>query len=221
MNYLIDQKLPDDEVLRRQIIRRAKSYVEIEGHLYTRSTSGVFQKCISQQDGIEILREIHLGDCGHHAAPRSIVSKAFPQGFYWLTANADKEKIVENCRGCQFYSRQPYAPATEQRTIPITWPFAVRGLDMVRKLKRASFGSEYLLDAIDKFSKWIEAKPVKKPDGASALKFVRDLVVRFGLPHSIITDNGTNFTHGELKEYCDDVGIRLDLASVSHPQSNG
>jgi transposase InsO family protein len=92
---------------------------------------------------------------------------------------------------------------------------------MVRKLKRASFGSEYLLDAIDKFSKWIEAKPVKKPDGASALKFVRDLVVRFGLPHSIITDNGTNFTHGELKEYCDDVGIRLDLASVSHPQSNG
>ena len=47
MDYLTDQKLPEDEVLRRQIIRRAKSYVVIEGQLYKRSTSGIFQKCIS------------------------------------------------------------------------------------------------------------------------------------------------------------------------------
>jgi hypothetical protein len=77
------------------------------------------------------------------------------------------------------------------------------------------------LVAVDKFSKWIEAKPVRKADGATTLKFVCGLVVRFGIPHSIIMDNGTNFTHGELKDYCHDLGIRLDLASVSHPQSNG
>ena len=93
---------------------------------------------------------------------------------------------------------------------------------MLGKLKRSSSGScEYLLVAIDKFTKWIEARPVRKADGATALKFVRDLVARFGLPHSIITDNGTNFAHGDLKEYCDEKGVRLDLASVSHPQSNG
>ncbi|KAK1616040.1 hypothetical protein QYE76_021557 [Lolium multiflorum] len=40
-----------------------------------------------------------------------------------------------------------------------------------------------------------------------------NLVTRFGIPHSIITDNGTNFAQGELKDYCDEVGIRLDLAS--------
>ena len=90
---------------------------------------------------------------------------------------------------------------------------------MVGKLKKSSPGGcEYLLVAIDKFTKWIEARPVRKADGATALKFVRDLVVRFGLPHSIITDNGTNFAHGDLKEYCDEKGVRLDLASVSHPQ---
>src|SRR3954462_7417650 len=93
---------------------------------------------------------------------------------------------------------------------------------MVAKLKRSSLGGcEFLLVAIDKFSKWIEAKPIKKADGATALKFVTYLVVRFGLAHSIITDNGTNFAQGELKEYCQEEGIRLDLASVSHPQSNG
>jgi hypothetical protein len=140
---------------------------------------------------------------------------------FWLTSNKDKEDIVEHCRGCQFYARQPHALAAELRTIPITWSFAVWGLDMVGKLKRVSSGIEYLLVAIDKFSKWIEAKPVRKPDGASTLKFVKHLIVRFGLPHSIITDNGMNFAVRELKEYCDDVGIWLDLASVVHPQSNG
>ncbi|KAK1616422.1 hypothetical protein QYE76_021939 [Lolium multiflorum] len=71
LDYLIDQKLPEDEVLARQIIRRARSYTIVDGQLYKRSATGVFLKCVSNQDGIEILREIHAGDCGHHAAPRS------------------------------------------------------------------------------------------------------------------------------------------------------
>ena len=53
---------------------------------------------------------------------------------------------------------------------------------------------------MDKFTKWVEAKPIKKLDGATALKFVKDLVVRFGLPHNIITDNGTNLSLGEVEE---------------------
>jgi hypothetical protein len=46
-------------------------------------------------------------------------------------------------------------------------------------------------------------------------------VVRFGIPYSIITDNGTNLSQGEVEEYCHHNGIRLDLASVAYPQSNG
>ena len=156
---------------------------------------------------MEILREIHLGDCGHHAAPRSLVAKAFRQGFYWLTAKADADKLVETCMGCQYYARQPHVPAEELRTIPITWPFAVWGLDMVGPLQTAPCGFTHLLVAVDKFTKWIEAKPIRKLDGATALRFVRDLVVRFGLPHSIITDNGSNLSLGEVEAYCWDKGI--------------
>src|SRR4051812_44153083 len=79
----------------------------------------------------------------------------------------------------------------------------------------------HLLVAVDKFTKWIEAKPIRKLDGETALRFVWDLLVRFGLPHSIITDNGNNLSLGEGEAYCWEKGIRLDLASVAHPQSNG
>ena len=41
------------------------------------------------------------------------------------------------------------------------------------------------------------------------------------MPNSIITNNGTNFAKGALEQYCSVSSIRLDLASVAHPQSNG
>nr|XP_020173886.1 uncharacterized protein K02A2.6-like [Aegilops tauschii subsp. strangulata] len=54
-----------------------------------------------------------------------------------------------------------------------------------------------------------------------AVRFIKDIVVRYGMPNSITTDNGTNFAKGALAQYCSISGIRLDLASVAHPQSNG
>jgi transposase InsO family protein len=71
------------------------------------------------------------------------------------------------------------------------------------------------------FTKWIEAKPIKKLDGSSTIKFFNEIIVRYGVPHSIITDNGTNFTKGIFTKFCSQKGIWLDLASVAHPQSNG
>jgi hypothetical protein len=78
----MNKKLPEDEVQKRQIEHRSKAYTIIDGQLYKRSTSGVFMKCISQVDRIEILREIHEGECRHHAAARPLVAKAFRHGFY-------------------------------------------------------------------------------------------------------------------------------------------
>jgi hypothetical protein len=82
LEYLTNKKLPKDKVQKIQIKHRAKAYTIIDGKLYKRSTSGVFMKCMPQVDGIEILREIHEGECGHHAAARSLVAKAFRHGFY-------------------------------------------------------------------------------------------------------------------------------------------
>ncbi|KAK1608283.1 hypothetical protein QYE76_031956 [Lolium multiflorum] len=79
----------------------------------------------------------------------------------------------------------------------------------------------HLLVMIDKFTKWIEAKPIKKLDGSTAITFLKEIIVRYGYPHSIITDNGSNFAEGIFKRYCGEMGIRMDLSSVAHPETNG
>jgi hypothetical protein len=92
---------------------------------------------------------------------------------------------------------------------------------MVGPFKTAPGGLTHLLVAVGKFTKWIEAKPIKKLDGSSTIKFFNEIITRYGVPHSIITDNGTNFAKGVFADYYGKKGIRLDLVSVAHPQTNG
>ncbi len=222
ISYIIRKEIPDDPVEARRVIRRSKAFTVIKGELYKRSISGVLQRCVTPEEGRIILKDVHEGICGHHASSRAIAAKVFRAGFYWLTAIEDAKEIVRTCDACQRFAAKPHSPAAELTPIPLSWPFAQWGLDMVGKLHKASPGGyEYLLVAVDKFTKWIEAKPINSPDAASAIKFVKDIVFRFGVPHSIVTDNGSNFTSKEFKAYCAEVGIKLHFASVAHPQTNG
>ena len=92
---------------------------------------------------------------------------------------------------------------------------------MVGPLKKAPGGFTHLLVAIDKFTKWIEVKPITTIDSKEYVKFFLDIVYRFGVPNSIITDNGTNFTGHYFQEFADGYGIWIDWASVGHPRTNG
>ena len=106
-------------------------------------------------------------------------------------------------------------PAQEFRTIPITWPFAVWGLDMVGPFSKSPFQKTHLL-VVDKFTKWIEVEHVSRVDAASAVRFIKKMSTRFGYPHSFITDNGANLSVGEMAKFFGENNIRLDLASVAH-----
>ena len=82
IDCLIRQKLPTDETETRCTARRTKSFAVVDGELYKRSARGILQRCISVEQGQALLRDIHAGVCGHHAASKTLVGNAFRQGFY-------------------------------------------------------------------------------------------------------------------------------------------
>jgi len=77
LQRLVDGTLPPDQAEARHVARRAKTFVLLDGELYKRSPSGILMRCIPRQDGIKLLQDIHLGACGHHAVPRTLVGNAF------------------------------------------------------------------------------------------------------------------------------------------------
>ena len=60
-----------------RIIRRSKSFVLVSDNLYKCSASGILMKCVTLEEGKDILREIHEGVCGNHTASRTLVGKAY------------------------------------------------------------------------------------------------------------------------------------------------
>jgi hypothetical protein len=222
IDYLSEQKIPSDKNLAEQLIRRAKSYVLVEDKLYRWGASSVvLMKCVPRQEGKDILEEIHKGVCGNHASSRTLVSKAFRRALYWPTALGDAEELVRRCQRCQYFAKQQHVPAYKLVTIPPTWPFACWGLDMIGPLPTALGGFNRVLVAIDKFTKWIEVKPVTCPKADRVLDVLDELVHRYGLPHRIITDLGSNLNNHLFWEYFENSGIDVRYVSVAHPRANG
>ena len=107
--------------------------------------------CVTLEEGKNILREIHEGVCGNHAASRTLVGKAYRSGFFWPTVVSDAEDLVRWCPGCQFFGKKTHIPAHNLITIPPSLSFACWSLDMIGPLTVAPEGFNHMLVAVDKF----------------------------------------------------------------------
>ena len=78
-----------------------------------------------------------------------------------------------------------------------------------------------MLVTVDKFTKWIKAQPISVIKSEQAVLFFLDIIHRFGVPNSISTDNGTQFTRNKFLQFYDEYHIQVDWATVAHPRTNG
>jgi hypothetical protein len=76
--------------------------------------------------------------------------------------------------------------------------------------RRHPGGFSHLLVAIDKFSKWIEVRPLTSIRSEQAIAFFTNIIHYFGVPNSIITDNGTQFTGKKFLDFWENHHIRVD-----------
>ena len=92
---------------------------------------------------------------------------------------------------------------------------------MIGPLPTAPGSFTHVLVSVDKFTKWIEVKTIKKISSDRAVEFISEKLHRFGFPNMIITDLGSNFTSQEFWDYCENSSIDIKYVSVAHPRANG
>jgi hypothetical protein len=81
---------------------------------------------------------------------------------------------------------------------------------------------QYIIVAIDYFTKWVEAEALTNMKGTTVISFCwRNILCRFGVPRTFITDNGPQFANDPFKQWCIDHHVQQKLTSVYHPQANG
>jgi hypothetical protein len=92
---------------------------------------------------------------------------------------------------------------------------------MIGPFKLAPDNYKCVFVLIDKFFKWIEYMPLTKASSKKAVEFLDQIIHRFSLPNSIITDLGTQFTDSAFWDFCDERSIVVKCVSVAHPTANG
>jgi hypothetical protein len=147
IKYIKNEEEPDDKNTAEGIARQSAHYTLIGETLYRRDASGVLMKCILSATRKQFLNEVHAGQCGVHAASRTLVGKVFRSGFYWPTTKSDAAELVQRCEASQYLSKQQHLPAQQLQTILITWSFACWGLDMIGPFKKAQGGYTHVLVA--------------------------------------------------------------------------
>jgi hypothetical protein len=92
---------------------------------------------------------------------------------------------------------------------------------MIGPFKPTPRGFRWVYVIIDKFSKWIEYKPLVTGTAKKAAELLDEIIHRFSLPNNIITDLGPTFTGNDFWNFYDDRRIVFKYVSVVHPRANG
>lgn len=166
------------------------------------------------------MEEIHFGTCGHHAAPRTLVSMAFQHAFFWLSTKEDVADLVKKCNKCQRFAKQSHMPAMASRQFQShgRLRFGVR-LDRTYEdgAREIQISPSRRLQVHQVDCGEAGYQPRNKADNQVHLKNNPP----FWHAYSIIADNGTNFKSKQFRDYCSNGPIKLDFVSVAHLQSNG
>jgi len=131
-------------------------------------------------------------------------------------------KYVKKCDQCPRFAPNIHQPGGVFNPLSSPWPFAQWGLDIVDHFPKAARNKRYLLVGTDYFTKWVKAESLANTRDVDAKKFVwKNIVTRFGVPHSFISDNGLQFDSKSFRKYCCELGITNKYSTPAYPQGNG
>ncbi|XP_044171937.1 uncharacterized protein K02A2.6-like [Acropora millepora] len=153
------------------------------------------------------LHEAHPGESRMKALARSYV--------WWPGLDQDIVKKVKSCDECQAHQRTP----AEAPLHPWEWP----GLPWSRLHVdyAGPYKGEMFLIVIDAHSKWLEVHCMKSTTSNATIEKLREIFATHGLPATLVSDNGSNFTSSEFEEFMKRNGIKHIKVAPYHPASNG
>ncbi|KAL6327390.1 hypothetical protein AAG906_019703 [Vitis piasezkii] len=106
----------------------------------------------------QVMREVHAGVCGPHMRGHMLAHKIMRTSYFWLTMETYCYQFVQRCPECQIHGDLIHVPPSELHALTSPWPFSVWGIDIIGKISpKSSSGHEFILVAIDYFTKWVEA----------------------------------------------------------------
>lgn len=159
---------------------------------------------------------------GHsHVGPKRMLL-TLQQDFWWPGMERDVRHMCKQCNTCQKHFIPNRRKTGYLNRIDTKQIFEIIGIDFVGPLgNKTKRNNRHILVAVDLHSRYAFAKAIPSQDTDSTLQFLMDIIFRFGVPQSIISDNATVFTSEKFFNFCQEFSIHHRKTSINRPQSNG
>uniref|UniRef100_A0A2N9HPV0 RNA-directed DNA polymerase n=1 Tax=Fagus sylvatica TaxID=28930 RepID=A0A2N9HPV0_FAGSY len=215
LEYFIEGILPRTGKEAARIKKLSTRYFVESGILFRKGFHGDPLRCLSLSESQTVMKEAHSGECGEHQGKKRLYQLLLTLGYYWPTMKRDTADFVKACHTCQMQANLIHTHPTNLQNMATPWPFHTWGLDLIGPINPPSGGYIWILAATEYFTKWVEAIPLRKATGAAVANFIREhIITRFGIPHKIISDNGTPFVNKDVREVLGHYRIKHRRAGI-------
>ena len=181
-----------------------------------------FQIVVPSEFRPHVLELAHETPMAGHLGVNKSTAKLL-EHFWWPGV---RKSVAEHCRGCHVCQMvgKPNQSPPKAPLCPIPAfdePFSQVIIDCVGPLPRTSAGNEYLLTIMCAATRFPEVIPLRNIKTQSVVKALLKFFAQFGLPKSVRSDQGSNFTARLFDQVMAELGIVHYCSSAYHPQSQG
>ena len=155
----------------------------------------------------------------HEAHPGITRTKSLARSYVWWPGlDHDIVELVKNCGKCHGNEQNQKQPP-EAPLHPWEWPG--QPWSRLHVDYAGPFQGEMFLVLVDAYSKWLEVHVMKSTTSTATIEKLREIFAMHGLPKTVVSDNGTNFSNNEFELFMSQNGIKHIQVSPYHPASNG
>ena len=130
----------------------------------------------------------------------------------------DATELVRKCKACQEHAKISHLLLEPLTSVTSPWHFQKWGLDILGPLTIGRGQCKFIIVVVDYFTKWAEAEPLATITEQKVHNFVwRSIICRFGIPMSLLSDNGKQFDNPKFKDFFSELGIKNYYSSPAHP----
>lgn len=170
---------------------------------------------------VKILRSCHDEPMAAHLGYAKTLSRV-ALTYYWPKMRRDIYRYIRACKICgsQKAANVPRfgLMGAEKK---VRFPWQVVAVDLMGPLPRSNSGFCYLLVVTDWFTKYTLLKPLRTASAQSIVRYIEDDVfLVYGVPQTIICDNGTQFTGSVFKSMISEYKSRIWFTARYHAQAN-
>ncbi|XP_028105526.1 uncharacterized protein LOC114304566 [Camellia sinensis] len=204
-----------------EIRHLAVQFIICGANLYKRGRLGMHMLCVEEEESKCLMEAIHGGECRPHMNGMMLARKIDKHDYYWSTMEEDCISLVRRCHKCSIHANRMNIPLSMLYNMTSPWTLPVWGIDVISAVSpNGSNGHEFILVAIDDFTKWVEGQSYAVLKASHAAKFIKNnIICQKGLLNKVISDNSSHFKN-DVVDLHEKYNVAFHKSLTYRPQSN-